>query len=33
VNTIEIVNGLGEGDEVILSDTSAWDDYRKIRLN
>ena len=33
VNTIEIVNGLGEGDEVILSDTSAWDDYQKIRLN
>jgi HlyD family secretion protein len=33
VNTIEIVKGLGEGDEVILSDTSAWDDYRKIRLN
>ncbi len=33
VNTIEIVSGLGEGDEVILSDTSAWDDYRKIRLN
>jgi HlyD family secretion protein len=33
VNTIEIVAGLGEGDEVILSDTSAWDDYRKIRLN
>jgi HlyD family secretion protein len=33
VNTIEIVAGLGEGDQVILSDTSAWDDYRKIRLN
>jgi HlyD family secretion protein len=33
VNTIEIVTGLGEGDQVILSDTSAWDDYRKIRLN
>jgi HlyD family secretion protein len=33
VNTIEIVSGLSEGDEVILSDTSAWDDYRKIRLN
>ena len=33
VNTIEIVSGLGEGDQVILSDTSAWDDYRKIRLN
>ncbi|MGH9324707.1 MAG: efflux RND transporter periplasmic adaptor subunit [Vicinamibacteria bacterium] len=33
VNTIEVVAGLTEGDEVILSDTSAWDDYRKIRLN
>lgn len=33
VNTIEVVAGLREGDEVILSDTSAWDNYRKIRLN
>jgi HlyD family secretion protein len=33
VNTIEIVAGLAEGDEVILSDTSAWEDYRRIRLN
>ena len=33
VNTIEIVAGLNEGDEVILSDTSAWEDYGKIRLN
>jgi HlyD family secretion protein len=33
VNTIEIIAGLNEGDEVILSDTSAWEDYRKIRLN
>jgi HlyD family secretion protein len=33
VNTIEVVAGLNEGDEVILSDTSAWDNYRKIRLN
>ena len=33
VNTIEIVAGLNEGDEVILSDTSAWEDYQKIRLN
>lgn len=33
VNTIEVVAGLGEGDQVILSDTSAWDKYRKIRLN
>jgi HlyD family secretion protein len=33
VNTIEIVNGLGPGDQVILSDTSAWDSHERIRLN
>lgn len=32
VNTIEIVEGLQEGDEVILSDTSAYDGVDKIRL-
>ena len=32
VSTIEIVNGLREGDQVILSDTSAWDNYDVIRL-
>jgi len=32
VNTIEIVSGLKEGDQVILSDTSAWDNYNRIRL-
>ena len=32
VNTIEIINGLREGDQVILSDTSAWDNYNRIRL-
>lgn len=32
VNTIEIVSGLREGDQVILSDTSAWDNYNVIRL-
>jgi HlyD family secretion protein len=32
VNTIEIVEGLEVGDEVILSDTSAWDGEEKIRL-
>jgi HlyD family secretion protein len=30
VSTIEIVNGLREGDQVILSDTSAWDNYDRI---
>jgi HlyD family secretion protein len=33
VNTIEIVNGLQVGDEVILSDTSAQDGHDRIRLN
>jgi HlyD family secretion protein len=32
VNTVEIVEGLIEGDEVILSDTSAWDAVDRIRL-
>ena len=32
VNAIEIVNGLREGDQVILSDTSQWDNYNVIRL-
>jgi HlyD family secretion protein len=33
VNTIEIIEGLQEGEQVILSDTSAWDAYDRIRLN
>jgi HlyD family secretion protein len=33
VNAVEIVQGLMPGDEVILSDTSAWDDNDRIRLN
>jgi HlyD family secretion protein len=33
VNTIEIVSGLQPGDQVILSDTSAWDAHERIRLN
>jgi HlyD family secretion protein len=33
VNTIEIVGGLEPGDQVILSDTSAWDSHERIRLN
>ncbi|MCM3869971.1 MAG: HlyD family efflux transporter periplasmic adaptor subunit [Pyrinomonadaceae bacterium] len=32
VSTIEIVSGLREGDQVILSDTSAWDNYNEIRV-
>jgi len=33
VNSIEIVEGLQEGGEVILSDMSAWDAHDRIRLN
>jgi len=33
VNTIEVVSGLAPGDQVILSDTSAWDGHDHIRLN
>ncbi|MBA3356426.1 MAG: HlyD family efflux transporter periplasmic adaptor subunit [Pyrinomonadaceae bacterium] len=32
VSTIEIISGLREGDQVILSDTSAWDNYNRIRV-
>ena len=32
VNTIEILGGLAEGDEVVLSDMSAWDQFDRIRL-
>ncbi len=33
VNNVEIVKGLSPGDQVILSDTSAWDDHDRIRLD
>jgi hypothetical protein len=32
VKTVEIVNGLAEGDQVILSDMSQWDNTDRIRL-
>ena len=32
VSTVEIVSGLREGDQVILSDTSAMDSYNRIRV-
>lgn len=32
VTTVEIRNGLAEGDEVILSDTSQWEDHDRVRL-
>ena len=33
VNTVEILAGLQAGDQVILSDTSAWDAFDRLRLN
>jgi HlyD family secretion protein len=33
VNTVEVVDGLREGDTVILSDTSQWDGVDKLRLD
>jgi HlyD family secretion protein len=33
VNSIEIMSGLQPGDQVILSDTSAWDAHERIKLN
>jgi HlyD family secretion protein len=32
VNTIELLAGLAEGDQVVLSDMSAWDQFDRIRL-
>lgn len=32
VDTMEVVSGLEEGDVVIVSDSSAWDDHDRIRL-
>lgn len=32
VNTIEVLSGLAEGDQVVLSDMSAWDQFERIRL-
>ncbi|MCL4847245.1 MAG: HlyD family efflux transporter periplasmic adaptor subunit [Acidobacteria bacterium] len=33
VNTIEVLEGLQPGDQVILSDMSAWDAFDRVRLN
>ena len=33
VNTIEVVEGLAEGDEVIVSDMSRWDGFDRVKLN
>ncbi len=32
VSSVEVLQGLKEGDRVILSDTSAWNSYERIRL-
>ena len=32
VNAVEVLEGLNEGDRVILSDMSAWDGVDRIRL-
>ena len=32
VNTIEVLGGLAEGDQVVLSDMSAWEQFDRIRL-
>ena len=32
VSTIEVIEGLQPGDQVILSDMSSWDEYQRIRL-
>jgi HlyD family secretion protein len=32
VNTIEVVSGLKEGDEVIISDVSRWDGFDRVRV-
>lgn len=33
VNLIEVQQGLNPGDKIILSDTSQWDEYDRLRLN
>jgi HlyD family secretion protein len=33
VNTVEILGGLNDGDQVILSDMSRWDQYDRVRLD
>jgi HlyD family secretion protein len=33
VSTVEILQGLAEGDQVILSDMSSWDAFERVRLD
>jgi hypothetical protein len=32
VNNVEVVSGLNVGDQVVLSDMSAWDAFDRVRL-
>jgi HlyD family secretion protein len=32
VNAIQVIEGLAEGDKVILSDMSSWDAFERVRL-
>jgi hypothetical protein len=32
VNSVEVLSGIGNGDQVILSDMSAWEQFDRIRL-
>jgi len=32
-NTIEVVDGLVPGDQVVLSDMSAWDEFDRLRID
>jgi HlyD family secretion protein len=32
VSTVEIMDGLKEGDQIIISDTTALDSYNRIRI-
>ena len=33
VNQIEVIDGLTIGEKIIISDSSSWDTYQKIRIN
>jgi len=33
IDKIEVVGGLSEGDQIVLSDTSRWDEHQRIQLN
>jgi hypothetical protein len=33
VNQIQVIEGLAIGEKIIISDSSSWDSYQKIRIN